>query len=76
MHPFPLPLPKPVNEDQRLYAQAYRCLLGASWQLAGDPAHGWQGAVYTPAQSYADELVEGATVYLQLRADLRERAPS
>lgn len=61
MIPFPLPIAKPANEDQRLYAQAYRCLMAASWQRAIPPF----GA------EYAEELIEGATVYLQLRAELR-----
>ena len=70
MIPFPVPLRVPYCEYDRLYMQAYRLCLAASWQLAGDPCVGWQGTVYTPAQSFADELVEGAEVYLSLRADL------
>lgn len=87
MIPFPLrwQLPRPINEDERLYAQAFCCLAGASWQNAA-----FESALTAPhggflpagarvkamaARRFADELIEGACAYMQLRAQLRELAP-
>ncbi len=69
MIPFPLPIRQPRNEIERLYAMAYLKCMTAAWQLACDPARGWQGTIMTPAQSFAAELIEGAEVYLNLRAE-------
>jgi hypothetical protein len=84
--PFPLPLRAPKNEDDRLYMQAYRCLMAASWQLAifrsTQPAQfrrvieGGRVRSAMAALTFAEELIDGAAVYLQLRADLREQAVS
>ncbi len=84
MTPFPVPLPPPANEDQRLYMQAFRCLMAASWQRAIAWSIIRNSEAIAPSEcsnahgalTYADELIEGAGVYLQLRADLREQAVS
>ena len=67
--PFPLPIRDPKNEVERLYYLAYLRCMSASWQLAGDPCKDWQGTIYTPVQSFADELVEAAEVFLTLRGE-------
>lgn len=95
MIPFPLrwQLPRsPQNEVERLYAQAFHCLAGASWRMAAahsrlsDYSYALAKASGVPPVvtidramaewRFADELIEGAGVYLQLRADLREPAPT
>ncbi len=86
MIPFPLrwQLPRaPQNEDERLYAQAFQCLAAASWRMAA--AHSQLartdgtllGRIDNAAFAWqvADELIEGAEVYMNLRAQLREPAP-
>ncbi len=85
MTPFPLKWllgRAPINEDERLYMQAAGCLAGAAWRYAAGwtavRADGMPSARLREAEGlwrFADELVEGATVYLQLRADLRSQAP-
>lgn len=69
MIPFPVPARAPRTEVERLFRQAYRNCLAAQWQLASDNCKDWQGIIKTPAQSYAEELIEGAEVYLKIRAD-------
>ncbi len=85
MTPFPLKWllgRAPTNEDERLYMQAAGCLSGAAWRIAAGwtaiRLDGMPSARLFEAEAlwdHADELVEGATVYLQLRADLRAPAP-
>lgn len=81
----------PKNEDERLYMQAFHCLAAASWRDAAarstlsESSYTALRELKVPASNIvdmamfawqvADELIEGAIVYMQLRAELRTPAP-